>query len=110
MNATNPLAEVKATLALCDLNRRERLLKIIRGKPAWVYYASGVLWCILIIYAKHAERADNDSAYVWSVLGPLGLMIIGTYWNLSQRMNALIELIGEEHLRRPKTDDEEQNA
>lgn len=98
MNATNPSAEVNATLALSDLNRRERLLKIIRGKPAWVYLVSGVIWLVVILYLHSTEKADLNTAFY--VLVPLGFAIVGMYLDLSRRMIAFIELIGEENLRR----------
>lgn len=105
MNDTNALAEAKATFALSDLNRRERLLKIIRGKPAWKYYALGAICFILITYIFLTEK--NTALFA---LIPLLFMIIGAYVDCSRRMNALIELIGEEKLRKPKMDDKEQNA
>ena len=108
MNDTNPLAEAKATLVLSDLNRRKRLLKIIRGKPEWIYNASGVLWIIVILYILRMEKAYDNMALF--VLMPIGLGIVGVYVGLSRRMNALIELIGEDKLGKPKTGDKEQTA
>ncbi len=47
----NSLTEAKANLALNDLNRRERLLKIVRGEPTWKTYAwSGAMWLIFFVY------------------------------------------------------------
>ena len=102
-NPTTPLAEVNATLALSDLNRRERLLKIIQGKPAWLYHVLGVLWAIFIIYLLHTEKGDNNIALL--LLMPLGFLIFGVSLNSSRRMNALIELIGEETLKNRKVSD-----
>ena len=108
MNDTNPLTELKAAFVVSDFNRRERLLKIIRGKSEWRYHAAGVLWLICILCILRTEKADNNAALY--VLLPLGFAIIGVCLDFSRRMNALIELIGENNLRRPKTDDKEQSA
>ncbi|OGV66153.1 MAG: hypothetical protein A3K19_19605 [Lentisphaerae bacterium RIFOXYB12_FULL_65_16] len=107
MNDTNPLAEVKATFALSDLKRQERLLGIIRGKPAWKYYALAVVWLVFIVYIFHTEKANNMVGFA---LIPVLFTIAGAYVDCSRRMGALIELIGEENLRKPKTDDSKQNA
>ena len=109
MNDTNPLTELKATWVVSDFNRREGLLKIIRGKPAWRYYASGVIWLIVILYILRTEEA-NDNTGIFFALMALGFTFVGVCLDFSRRMNALIELIGEENLRKPKTDDKEQNA
>jgi len=107
MNDTNPLTELKAAFVVCDFNRRERLLKIIRGKSEWKYSAFGVAWFILIVFMFHAEKVNSTVLFA---LIPLLFAIVGAYVDCSRRMNALIELIGEENLRKPKTDDKEQNA
>lgn len=103
MNDTNSLVEVKATLALSDLNRRERLLKIIRGKSTWKYYAFGAIWFVLIAYIFHTEKGNNTVLFA---LIPLLFTIVGAYLDCSRRMNAIIELIGEDNLRKPKTNDQ----
>jgi len=107
MNDTNSWTEIKATIALSDLNRRERLLKIIRGKPAWKYYAVGAIWFVFIAYIFHTEKANNTVLFAFI---PLLFTIAGAYVDFSRRINSLIELIGEENLRKPKADDKEQNA
>lgn len=107
MSDTNSLAEINAVFALSDLKRRERLLKIIRGKPAWKYYVVGAVWFILIVFISHTEKAND---MVLFALISLLFTIVGAYVDCSRRMNAIIELIGEENLRKPKTDDKEQNA
>ena len=108
MNDTDPLTELKAAEIISDFNRRERLLKTIRGKPAWIYRALGVLWFIIIFCILRPGKADNNAALY--VLMPLGFAIMGPYLDFSRRMSALIELIGEDNLRKPKTDDKEQSA
>ena len=107
MNNPNSIAETKTTLVISDLNRRERLLKIIRGKPEWKYYMFGVIWTILIAYIFHLEKANNNM--VLFALIPLVFAIVGVCLDYSRRINALIELIGEDNLRKPKTDDKERN-
>ena len=108
MNDSDSLAEVKATLAISDFNRRERLLGIIRGKPEWRYYAFAAFWFVFISYMMF--RAEMDSGTVFLALIPLLLTIVGAYVDCSRRMNALIELIGEENLRNTKTNNKEQKA
>lgn len=100
MNDANTLTEMKATLALSDLNRRERLLKIIRGKSDWKYYAFGTIYIIIIMYIY------REQTNLIMFLIPLLFIIAGAYANFSKRINALIELIGEDNLRKPKIDDQ----
>ena len=98
MDDADPLTDVKASLALSDLKRRERLLKIIRGKPEWIYYTAVVILLIIIIFS------GTEAAFI---LIPLVCFFALTWVDFNRRMNALIELIGEESLRKPETDDEE---
>jgi hypothetical protein len=107
MDDTNSLTELKAALIVGDFNRRERLLKIIRGKPEWGYRVLGLLWVIAIIYMLDV-RKNNGSVSLALIF--LGFGIVGVYLDLSRRMNALIKLIGEDNLRKPKTDGKEQSA
>ena len=107
MNDTNSLAEIKATIALSDLKRRERLLGIIRGKPTWKYYAFAAVWFVLILYMVHTEKKDDALLFA---LIPLLFTIVGAYLDCSRRMNAIIELIGEDNLRKPKTENQKQTA
>ena len=98
------MAEVKATLVLSDLKKRERLLKIIRGKPGWKLYVFGTIWFVIAVYICKEQLN-------LLVLLTLLLSVIGqAYWDFSRRMNALVELIGENSLKKPKTDDQEQTA
>jgi len=100
MNDTISLAEAKATLALSDFKRRERLLEIIRGKSGWKLYVFLAIWIILAVYICK----DQSNLLVLLLLL---LSIIGeAYRHFSRRMNAIIELIGEDNLRKPKTDDQ----
>ena len=98
MEDADALTDVKASLALSDLKRRERLLKIIRGKPEWIYYTAVVILLIIIIFS------GTEAAFI---LIPLVCFFALTWVDFNRRMNALIELIGEESLRKPETDDEE---
>lgn len=107
MNDINSLAEIKATIVFNDLKRRERLLGIIRGKPTWRYYAFAAVWFVLIAYIFHTEQGNNTVLFA---LIPLLFTIVGAYLDCSRRMNALIELIGEDKLRKPKTNDQEKIA
>ena len=100
MNTMNQLAKVKADSAVRELKRRESLLKIIRGKPRWIYSVLGLLWIIGILCIERMGIADNAAI---PVLLPLGIMFIGVYLDFSRRMNALLDLIGEENLKNGKT-------
>lgn len=102
MNDPNPLIEANATLALGDLMRRERLLKIVQGKPTWKYYAFCAPWLILLAFIFYTEKANT---MMLLALIPMLTAIGGAYMDCSRRMNALIELLGEEDLRKPKTGD-----
>ncbi len=104
MNETTSLAEMEATSRLSNLNRREHLLKIIRGKSDWKFYTSGTLWLIFAVYFC------KEQVYLLLLLIALSSIIFGVYEHFSRRINALIELIGEENLRKPKTNDKGQNA
>ena len=64
MNDTNPLTEAKASLALSDLNRRERLLKIIRGKPEWKYGLLVCIWLVLVIYVFRTEAHNSMVLFI----------------------------------------------
>jgi|GEM_PF-4527669 len=103
MNDNISMAEVKATLALSDLKRRERLLEIIRGKSGWKLYAFGAIWIILAIYICK----DNNLLLLLLLLLSV---ILEAYRHVSRRINALVELIGEDKLRKLKTDNQEQTA
>ncbi len=96
----NSLTEAKANLALNDLNRRERLLKIVRGEPTWKTYAwSGAMWLIFFVYIYNT--GPINPVILLSALA----VILSFYVGLShRRMDALVELIGEDHLRKNKTD------
>ena len=109
MNDSNSLTEVKATLAISDFNRRERLLGIVRGKPEWRYYASVAVCFVLISYMIFSTEIDISVA-CFGLIPPMLLTIVGAYVDCSRKMNALIELIGEENLRNPKANNKEQNA
>ena len=105
MNDNNiSMVEVKATLVLSDLKKRERLLEIIRGKPRWKLYVSGAVWFIVAAYICK----DQNTLLMLLIL--LIGVIVQTYADFSQRINALIELIGEDNLRQPKMDNQEQTA
>ena len=104
MDDTSALAEAKATLALNDLKKRERLLEIIRGKQGWKLYVSGAIWFIVAAYI-----CKDQNTLLMLLILLLGV-IIQAYSDFSRRINALIELIGENNLRKPKTDSQEQTA
>jgi len=109
MNDANALTEIKASLALGDLKRRERLLKTIRGKSEvtimTIVFVGVLVMIIVTHYLFHGEKAD-DKPQLFLVI-PLWFAIAGVYVNISRRMNALIELVGEEYLRKPETDGKE---
>ena len=105
------MAEIKATFALSDLNRRECLLKIIRGKPTLKFYVFWGCWFLLFVGACISCTEKHYNPNVALLLAVLVLFVtIKIYADISRRMNALIELIGEDNLRKLKTDDKEQNA
>ena len=97
MNDTNKLTEVQANLVLGELKRQERLLKIIRGKPEWQYYTGGAIIFLMCLSILCTRKPDHIVPIVLAIL--VGL-IFGAYLDCSRRVNALIELIGEENLRK----------
>ena len=97
MNADNPSTEIKAYLALNDLERRERLLRIVKGKGRWRYYVFGCLWSGVIIWLVANGNRENVG---FLVLLPLGWVMVAVCEDFSQRINSLIELIGEERLKK----------
>jgi hypothetical protein len=95
-NNVNSLAEARAVLALSELKKRERLLKVVRGKPAWIYLVCGIIWFVIVLFIYHTGNADSRA--LLCVLIPLGFAAVGAYVDTSRRMNAILELLGEEDL------------
>lgn len=106
MNKNNLSGEVKATLALSEINKRERLLKIVRGKPQWKFHLSVAILIVFFIIYNIWEEHSNILVY----LLPLLSIIILVYTDFFRRMNALIELIGEDNLRKSNIDDKEKTT
>jgi len=100
MNDSDKLTEVEATLVLNDLKRRERLLKTAQGSSKWRMWAFciGCSALILIVVASQAFTKEN---LLGMVLIPFVFGIIALFLDMSKRMDALIELIGEDRLRNP---------
>ncbi|MCG3148949.1 MAG: hypothetical protein PCFJNLEI_02401 [Verrucomicrobiae bacterium] len=96
-STTSAAIEAEATLALSELNRRARLLAVVRGKSLWRLYVAAAIWLILLVYLFNTEIPNSKVALVSLV--SLAFLIIGSYVDSSRRMNALIELIGEENLK-----------
>jgi hypothetical protein len=102
MDDKDKLTEVMATLALNDLKRRERLLKIVRGPSEWRLWIYGIGISALIIFASYRTK-ENTLA---PALIPLVFGVVAAFQDISKRMDALIELIGEDRLRNPKRNDD----
>ena len=103
MDNSDKFTKIMATLSINDLKRRERLLKIIRGPSEWRLCAYGVGISALIVFAERKMEANALSC----VLIPLVFFVVAAFQDMNKRMDALIELIGEDRLRSPKKNDGE---
>jgi hypothetical protein len=96
MNKIDVVEEVKANLIIREFKKKERLLAIAQGKPRWKYYVFGIIWFGFIMYVSGMKDPNEAMRRLWL---PFVVSIIGAYAECHHRMNALIELIGEEKLK-----------
>jgi hypothetical protein len=82
-------------MRLNEFNRRERLLQIVRGKISWRYFAVVITLFPLPLFSSN--KADFFVLYLPTVFM---LTVVGIYMDYTRRINALVELIGEDKLRK----------
>ena len=94
------LTEVVANLSLSDFKRRERLIEIVRGThPQWRYAVPLAVASLAFVPVWLVSKHGIDVGSVTLVLCvAIGILLNMVRAEFDKRLNALVELIGDESL------------